>query len=164
MQLGLARFCLPFIGLAIQAGLPCAALAADQVKISRLTDYTFGPISNFTSDISIARDFCVYSSAIGGRYNVTAYGDGGGGAFTIASGTDTLAYDLQWAGTAGATSGTALRVNTPQGGFTSTAGNQNCSPGNTSTATLIVFLRNVDIAAARAGSYSGILQLTIAPN
>ncbi len=159
-----ARVRLLMLGLVTLAGLPGAVQAQTQVQITRLSDRNFGTISNFTSDISLRRNVCVYSSAPAARYNVTAVGSGTSGAFTIASGPNTLRYDVQWAGTTGATSGTALSANVVQGGFTTTAANPTCSVAPATTATLLVILRNANVTAATAGAYTGTLRLTIAPN
>lgn len=137
---------------------------AQQVRISRLTDVGFGTITNFTTDLIQTRSICVYSSAAGRRYSVTARGNGTGNAFTLASGSNRLAYEVQWAQTSGATSGTALISGVALTGQVTNAVNSGCTLAPTRTATLITILRATQTSAATAGSYSGVLTLIVAPN
>jgi hypothetical protein len=150
-----------FVGLILS--LPSTA-QAQQVRISRLTDVLFGTITALETDRQLTRNVCVYSSAAGGRYSITARGNGTGNAFTIASGTQTLAYEVQWAQISGQTSGTALTTGVALTGQTSAAINSGCTLAPTRTATLIVILRGNSLASATAGSYSGVLTLVVAPN
>lgn len=139
------------------------AAPAQQVRISRLTDVAIGSISNFTTDIVRSQNVCAHSTAASNRYSVTARGSGTGNAFTLASGTARLAYEVQWAGAIGQTSGTNLVTGVAQGGFTGRGNTSTCGNG-VRTASLIVILRAAQVSAATAGTYSGVLTLILAPN
>lgn len=151
------------IGVAL---LACAASNANAqlVQISRLTDPGFGKISNFTTDITNADNVCVYSTASGGLYHVTATGSGTGGAFTLASGANLLAYEVQWAASSGQTTGTDLTSGVASTVFTSNAVNAGCTSAPTNVATLLTILRTASVSAATSGSYTGVLTLLVAPN
>jgi hypothetical protein len=156
-----------FLGLALLwalLALPASPGAAQQVRINRLTDVGFGTISNFTTDLILTRNICVFSTATGRRYSVTARGSGTANAFTLASGTNRLPYEVQWAQTSAATSGIALTTGVPLTGQVTAATSSGCISAPTRTATLITILRANQTSAATAGSYSGVLTLVIAPN
>ncbi len=135
---------------------------AQQVRISRLTDVAFGTISNFTTDQIRTQNVCAHSTSATRGYHVTARGNGTAFAFTLASGTARLAYEVQWAGSIGQTSGTNLVTNVAQGGFTGRGNNSTCGNG-VRTASLITILRTSAISAATAGAYTGTLTLILAP-
>ena len=139
-----------------------AAGYAQSVRISKLTDVAFGTISNFSADAVNSQNICIFSSS--GRYSVTATGSGTGGAFNLASGGQLLAYEVQWAAVPNQTLGTALLHGVELMSLTTSAGNQNCNPGQQRTASLITILRATAASAASAGSYSGTLTLLIRPN
>lgn len=155
---------LRMIGVALIAFAPASADAAPSVRINNLADVAFGTISNFTSDQTSSQSICIYSTAAGGLYQITATGSGSGGAFTLASGTDTMAYEVQWAATAGQTTGTSLTAGVALTGLTSNATKSGCTSGPSSSASLITVLRTAEIGAAKSGSYSGTMTLLVAPN
>lgn len=163
MPYGTTLGCLLTGILALLMGLPTAA-QAQQVRISRLTNVGFGTITALGTDQRRTRNVCVYSSAAGGRYSITARGNGAANAFTIASGARTIPYEVQWAQTSGQTVGTALSSGVALTGQTSAAVNSGCTLAPTRTATLIVILRGANLASATAGAYSGVLTLVVAPN
>lgn len=146
--------------LAILAPL---AAQAQQVRISRLTDVAFGTISNFTSDLISSQNVCAHSTAAGNLYRVTASGTGSGGSFRLQSGSNTLTYEVQWAGSTGQSVGTNLVANVAQGGFSGRGNTSTCGNG-VRTASLITILRSTAVSAATAGTYSGTLTLILAPN
>ena len=157
----------------VRLSLACATMwtaqaqAADQVRISRLSDVTFGTIGNFSADYVRAQDICLYSkSPPGNNYRITASGSGAGGGFLLGSGGATLPFEVQWADLPGQTSGTQLVANQPAAAQHSTAGAGDpgdCSKGPITTASLIVILRSATIAAATSGDYTGTLTLLVAP-
>lgn len=149
-------------GAVLVHGLGGQAQAADKVRIGDLSDVAFGALLA-PGDVSIARDICVHSTAPSGAYAVVASGNGAGGAFELASGSDRLAYDVQWAQSSGQASGTALKAGVASQQFISGAVQQLCNSGPAASATLVVRVKAADAAAARAGSYSGVLTLTIVP-
>jgi hypothetical protein len=151
------------LALAIAGALASQPGAAQQVRVTRLTDVAFGQI-NTLNDVSLTQNVSVCSSASDGGYTVRASGNGPGGAFLLTSGSNTLAYHVQWAGTTGQASGTALQANTTSPEFRSSANSLVCYFLQSTTATLIVRLAGTDTANARAGSYTGTLTILIAPN
>lgn len=156
------------VGLALAAVLANAgpaSAASNNVRISGLTNISFNTISDLTSDASLAEDVCVFSSSATSGYRVTASGSGTGGAFTLApvSGSNTLAYEVQWKAQSGATSGTQLTAGSPLTGLVSSASQQACNSGPAVSASLIVVLRAAALSSATAGTYSGSLTLLIAP-
>lgn len=155
-----------FVATVAAAVLLLAPASADaqQVRISRLADAPFGTLSNFTTDQQFNDSVCVFSSAAGRRYRVTATGSGTGGAFTLASGANRMAYEVQWATASGQTSGTALSAGIALAGLTTTAANSGCTVAPTNTATLITILRANAKASATVGSYTGTLTILIAPD
>lgn len=160
------RYGVTLIGLVlgfILAGVSSGAVhAAEKVRITGLVDVNFGQIGGAV-DQAIGQSLCVYSSGPTGAYAVTANGNGSGGSFALSSGSAELAYDVLWADAANQASGTALFSGTPRGGFTSNARQHFCNSGPSSTATLTIVIRSADLGNAQAGSYSGILQITITP-
>lgn len=140
------------------------ATGADKVRISGLSDASFGTITTLSADAIRTQSICVYSKAPpSDNYRITASGSGDGGAFTLASGTETLPYEVQWSDTAGQSSGTLLSPNVPLASQRNFAGNDDCSRGAATTASLIVVLRSTNLSAAIAGSYNGSLTLLVAP-
>jgi hypothetical protein len=96
------------------------------------------------------------------NYSVTATGNGAGGAFTLASGPRTLPYEVRWADAANQTTGTQLTAGVATAGFGNASTNQTCGGGD--TASLIVTITGNSLATASAGSYTGVLSITITPN
>ena len=151
--------CLTFGALLL---MPPAA-SSQQVRITKLNNVNFGSISNLGVDATKSDVVCVYSSAATKGYNISATGSGSGGAFTLAAGAPTLAYEVQWNDTSGQSNGTALAPGVPLGGLTTTATVQTCGSGPSTTASLIVILRTASLASAIAGAYSGSLTVVVAP-
>lgn len=157
------------IGLALTAGLtlagPALAAAPSNVRISGLVNLSFNTIADLTSDASLAEDVCLFSSSATSGYRVTATGSGAGGAFTLSpvSGSNTLAYDVEWKGQAGAMSGSSMTANVPLTGQISSATQQQCNSGPAASASLIVTLRAAALSSATTGTYGGSLTLLIAP-
>lgn len=142
------------------------ASAASSVRISGLSDVAFGTITNFAADSVQSQSLCLYSkSPPANNYRVTASGSGAGGAFLLGSGSNTLAYELQWSDVPGQSAGSQLLANQPLTAQHSTASTSvdDCSKGPATTASLIVILRSAAIAAASSGTYTGTLTLLVAP-
>ena len=135
-----------------------------RVRISGLSDVTFtnaDPSVNATN----AQNVCVWSNTSTRGYNITASGSGSGGAFTLASGAlPVVPYSVEWAGTSGQTSGSALTATTALASLTSTAINSDCSAGPSASASLIVSIGSANLQAMSAGvTYNGTLTLVVAP-
>lgn len=146
------------------AALPSAASAkpGDNARITGLTDLAFGTL-NMVSDQTLSEDVCLFSDSATSGYAVQASGDGAGSAFTLASGSFTLPYEVRWSGSSGQSNGTALTAGVSTSGFVSAASQQSCKSGAPSSATLLVTIRGTAAGSARVGTYSGVLTLTITP-
>lgn len=148
-------------------GASCAAAparAADNARISGLTDVTFGNLTAVV-DRSISQSVVVCSyrgmpNAL--NYSVLATGSGAGGAFTLSSAANTLPYEVQWADSPSQTGGAPLQPGVTATGFGNAATGFTC-PQDPATASLTVTLRAAVLGAAQAGTYTGSLQLTISP-
>lgn len=139
-----------------------SATVPGRVELSGLADINFGTV-NPSAAATSAEDVCVWSNTTGKGYTVTATGSGAANAFTLTDGTNSLAYDVQWAGSAGQTSGTSLTSGTASGSWTSTATSPSCSSGPAATASLVVDMTAANLQAAAASSYTGTLTLVVAP-
>ena len=132
-----------------------------QVRISGLADLALGTWSGSGSKTA-NDDVCVYTNNPGAGYRVTATGNGTGGAFTVASGAETVAYEVRWndqTGTAGnvqLTSGVQLASQT--GANTSS---QTC--GGLNSANFQVTFTSSALAAAKSGAYTGLLSIVVEP-
>jgi len=135
-----------------------------RVQLTGLADFAFGTIEPGAS-ASTSKNVCVWSNTSTKGYNITATGDGASNAFTLSNGSTTLAYGVEWAGSASQASGTALTTNTAGTGFTSTAVNPTCSSAPSTTASLIVKFTTAQTLAAvgSATAYTGTLTLVVAP-
>jgi hypothetical protein len=153
--------------LALQALMPCAAQAQgapDRVRITNLSDVAFGSLINSTTDITISQSICVHTRPAGSLYDVTATGSGSAGAFTLASGANTMAYEVQWAASPGQSVGTSLAPGLPLTGLPNGSNKTTCSGGGPpTTASLITILRASAIGLAAAGTYTGTLTVLITP-
>lgn len=142
--------------------LPGPARAADKARVTGLVDVNFGVVAGF-GDQSISQSLCAFTSSRTATYSVTAMGDGASGSFALNSGSSQLVYDVLWADAPGLSSGSALSPNIPMSGLTSAASHQACTSGPPASASLTIVLRDGVLRNARAGSYSGAVQITIAP-
>ncbi|WP_337847884.1 hypothetical protein [Sphingomonas sp.] len=151
-----------FVAVAVACGSASPA-SAQLVRITKLKNADFGTISSFGSDSKKNQNVCVYSSSLGGGYNVTATGSGSAGAFTLSGSSATLPYEVQWSGTSGQTSGTSLSPSVALTGQSSGALSSNCNVGPSTTASLIIVIRASEKSSATATSYSGTLTIMIGP-
>ena len=152
------------MGAAGATGMPSspARAASDKARLTGLSDISFGLIVG-TADQAASQSVCAFSSSNTNGYSVTATGNGGGGAFELLAGATPLQYDVLWSDASNQTGGVALAAGTTRSGFTSNASQQTCNSGPSSSASLTVIIRSATLMSARAGSYSGRLQITIAP-
>jgi hypothetical protein len=147
------------------AALSLATPARGQrAQISGLQDVNFGTIPAMVEQ-SNSQNVVVCSyrgqpNNVG--YSVIASGSGSGGAFQLSSGADALSYDVQWADSPGQTGGTMLQTGVPASGFGNAASGHDCG-SQPNSASLTVTIRAADLASAQAGTYSGILQITLVP-
>lgn len=146
--------------LLILAAFPSSASA--KVRVGGLTDVNFGAITNLGIDAVQSQSLCVYSNASSNNYSIRASGSGLGGAFTLSSGATDISYEVRWNNQAGQSNGTALSPGTILSAQTTTAQNQTCSNGPSTTASLILVLPAASLSSATQGSYSGTLTLIVA--
>jgi hypothetical protein len=149
-----------FLALGVLA-LTGGGADAQQVRLTKLSDVSFGTLTTLTTKTN-AQNVCAFATSLTGRYSVRASGSGTGGALTLAGSGAPMPYEVQWAGTPNQTTGTPLLANTTVGGFTDGDVLETCNLINTSSATLIVILRDTALASATAGSYLGTLTLVLA--
>jgi hypothetical protein len=147
--------------LALLAGAETASFAqATRARITDLSDVAFGPLSG-VGDAYLSQSVCAFST--NGGYFVTASGSGSGGAFTLASGANSLPFEVMWAASPGQTTGTALAAGVASSVFASSATQHSCNSGPPSSASLIVVVRANAVSSARAGAYQGTLTVVLAP-
>jgi hypothetical protein len=140
-----------------------SASVPNRVRISGLTDVAFTNVDP-TVDASNAQNVCVWSNTSTKGYNVTASGSGSGSAFTLSNASLTVPYSVEWSGSSGQTSGTALASGTALTGLTSTAANANCSSGPSASASLVIKILAANLQSMQAStSYTGTLTLVVAP-
>ena len=142
------------------AALPAHA-ASNKVRVTGLSDVAFGAIANLNSDTSQSESVCLFADTNTNGYNVTATGTGPGGAFELSSGSNSLAYEVQWSSSSGQVSGAQLSPNLPLTAQSSTAVQQTCNNGPSTSASLVIFLRSGALSSATAGTYSGTLTLVV---
>jgi len=139
-----------------------AVAARDRVRISGLQDIQFGSLGT-GGDALEARSVCAFSSTNLAGYTITAFGSGLLGAFEMNGSGSTIPIDVFWSDRANQTSGTLLSPNSQSQAFYSDAIHQRCNRGPSSTASLILRIRENAIQSAPAGLYSGTINLIVAP-
>ena len=135
-----------FVGLAIAT--PGSAWCADKVRLTGLSDANFGTI-NATTDQTISQNVCAYSNSATTGYSVTALGSGGGGSFSLVSGSAQMNFDLLWSDAANQTGGRSLSPGVVESGFTAGTSQQFCNSGPSSTASLTIVIRSATLTSAR---------------
>ena len=139
------------------------ASVPNRVQLTGLSDVSFTN-QDPTVAAANAQNVCVWSNTSTKGYNVTATGDGSSNAFTLANGSLTVPYSVEWSDSSGQSSGTGLATGTALTGLTSTATNPTCSSGASSTASLIVKISTANLQTMQAAtSYTGTLTLVVAP-
>ena len=132
---------------------------AEQFRISSIQDYAFGTYSG-TGNLTANDDVCVYNNGTG-DYRITASGSGAASAFTVASGANTIAYQVFYndvTGTTGAVQLTAATQSGVQTGANTTI--NDCSAGGLS-GNVEVRMLQAALQAAPAGAYTGTLTLLV---
>ena len=142
-----------------------SASVPGRVRISKLADIDLQNVDP-TVEAKRNQNVCLWSNAASRAYRITASGSGTGNAFTLdaVGAPAAVPYFVEWAGTSGQTSGTALAAGTPLGSLTSSALNSDCSTGPATTASLIVGIDATTLQSMTADVvYTGTLTLTVAP-
>ncbi len=139
------------------------ASVANRAQITGLTDVAFTNVDP-ASAATAAQSNCVWSNTATKGYSITATGSGASGAFTLANGSLTVPYTVQWNASGGQTSGTALTAGTALAGMTSTAANPTCTTGAATTSSLIIAIAAANLQGmTSATSYTGSLTLLVTP-
>ena len=149
-------------GLALALALAPQGAMAQKVRITNLSDVDFGLIANPQLEARRSQNICVFSNSSGEAYSVSASGSGAGSSFALASGSDSLAYEVEWSQTSGQTSGIPLAPAVALTGQQSAATQQFCNSGPATSASMTIVLRAAELSRARQGNYSGTLTLLIA--
>ena len=150
------------LGTTSTGSISIGASVPNRVQLSGLADVSFANQDPATPAAN-AQNVCVWSNTSTKGYNVTASGSGAGSAFTLAAGAS-VPYSVEWAGSSGQSSGTALTSGSALTGLTSTATNPTCSAGGSSSASLIVRISSANLQGMQAATtYTGTLTLVVAP-
>jgi hypothetical protein len=140
-----------------------SASVPNRARVTGLSDVAFTNQDPSTA-ASNSQNVCVWSNTATKAYTITATGSGASSAFTLTNGTGIVPYSVEWAGTSGQTSGTALTAATASSSLTSGAVNQSCSSAPLASASLVVKMATVDLGTMSAGSsYTGTLTLLVTP-
>lgn len=151
------------LGATSTGSVAISASVPNRARIGGLTDVTFLTQDPNTA-INSAQNVCVWSNTATKGYTITASGSGTANAFTLANGALSVPYAVQWAASSGQTTGTALTPATASAGLVSTATNQTCASGPTSSASLIVNIATTDLGSMQAATtYTGTLTLVVSP-
>lgn len=144
------------------AMLAPAPLRAQATASPSLASVPFGPVDSLYADLVNRQNTCSFGGLAAVRYSVTGTGSGSGGAFTLSNGYSALPYQVQWAQTANASSGSTLTANQPLNGQITIGllSGLTCALGLLN-ATVIVIVPAVSLQQGTAGSYSGSLSILL---
>jgi hypothetical protein len=133
----------------------------DLIKISSVADISFGTYAG-SGDLNANDDVCVYTNKTGGAYRVTGTGSGAAGAFTLASGGNTLSYAVFFNDQSGTTGEQSLTAGTPLGSQ-SGANTSSLTCGGSNDANFHVRIVEANLLAVPSGAYTGTLSLLVEP-
>ncbi len=151
------------LGATSTGSVTITASVANRAQITGLSDVAFTNVDP-ASAATAAQSNCVWSNTATKGYSITATGSGTAGAFTLANGSLSVPYTVQWNAGGGQTSGTALTASTALAGMTSTAANPTCSTGAATTSSLIIGIAASNLQGmTSATSYTGSLTLLVTP-
>ncbi|MEJ2452441.1 MAG: hypothetical protein P8047_17590 [Gammaproteobacteria bacterium] len=116
---------------------------------------------NGSTDVNLSSSLCVGTNATGYTITATSTNAAAGAPFVLSDGTNTVAYNVAWATSAGATTGTAFGSSgATQSYSTGPVSNIACSANN---ATAVITVPAANLQAASASTYTDTLSLTVAP-
>jgi hypothetical protein len=151
------------LGATSTGSVTITASVANRAQITGLSDVAFtnvDPSVNATQ----SQSNCVWSNTATKGYSITATGSGTSGAFTLANGALSVPYTVQWSGSSGQTSGTALTAGSALAGLTSTAVNPTCSTSPSTTSSLVISIASNNLQnMAASTTYTGSLTLLVTP-
>lgn len=131
------------------------------IKITGVADLALGTWAG-SGAMTGNDDVCIYTNKAAGNYRVTATGSGGGGAFTITDGSNTIAYTAAWNDVSGTTGQAALTSGTALNGQTgANTSSQTC--GGSQNANFYISIAEAALLAAPSGAYSGTLTMVVEP-
>ena len=155
---------IPLTALAASDSSTLSATLADRILISDLDSMDFGTHTP-GNDMTVTDTFCVYRKGNGGKYKVTATGNGVNSAFTLSGATNgwQLEYAVKFDGDTTPNSGEDLIAGTKSSSeYTGDTSSTNC--GNTNNASIRLRITNTNANAAEVDTYSGTLTLTVEVN
>lgn len=131
------------------------------IRVSSIDDFIFGTHTGLAATSpSLTDDICVYRNS-NGNYQVTANGDGVGGAFTLSNGINSIAYSAQWSDGTGFK---PLQANTSLNNQGNVFNNNiDCNAGGANNARLKIDINNSELQSVTAGSYQGVITIMVAP-
>ncbi len=132
----------------------------NHVRISQLDDINLGTWDGVTDPLAGFDDLCVYSSTR--AYKLTASGSGAASAFTVSDGgTNTIAYSVTWRDENNVSQ--ALTTGVQVSNIPANHNSVTCNGGGNNNARVTVSMTAANLGAAVAGTYTGVLTLTVAP-
>jgi hypothetical protein len=148
-------------GATSQGTVVISATVPGRVKLTKLSDVTFTNVDPSVA-ASDAQNVCVWSNTAGRKYTIAATGSGASNAFTLAAGSSTVNYSVQWAQTSGQTSGTALTSGVALANQSSAAVAQDCGGAGATSASLVVGIAATELQSMTAATaYTGTLTLLV---
>lgn len=151
------------LGATSSGSVAISASVPPRARLSKLRNVAFANV-NPANNARRAQSVCAWSNTPTKGYRITASGSGVGNAFTLSAGVLNLPYTVQWNGSAGQTSGTALSPGLPSAGFVSAASHQRCTSGPSASASLIIGIAAADLQTMQAATtYTGTLTLLMSP-
>jgi hypothetical protein len=151
------------LGATSQGSVQISVSVPSRVQISNLTDVDLTN-SELGSVASRPQSPCVWTNTATKSYTITASGSGTGNAFTLAAGQlAPISYAVQWAGTTGQTTGTALTPAAASSSFVSTALLPGCTVAGSSASLIVTVAPGQLETMASATPYTGTLTLLVNP-
>lgn len=151
------------LGATSTGSVTITASVANRAQITGLSDVAFTNVDP-GSAATLSQNNCVWSNTATKGYSITATGSGTSGAFTLANGSLSVPYSVQWSASSGQASGTAMTAGAALAGMTSIAANPTCSTGAATTSSLIIAISAANLQGmTSATSYTGSLTLLVTP-
>lgn len=147
------------MGATSTGSLVITARVPNLVRITGLADLDLGTWDG-ANPMAGSDAVCVYSTTR--AYTLTAMGSGAGNAFTLTDGTNTVAYSVNWQSEGGANN--ALTTGTTVPNLGANHNSVTCNGHASDNATVTVSVSVAALSAIPAGTYTGTLTLTVAPD
>ena len=137
--------------------LPTKTIA--DVGITSLTELSLQSFSVY-QDISGSATACVCSDSF--IYNITILGSGINNSYTINDGSEAIPYSIYWNDRNSSSGKREIRQSLSGLSTSYDCANYNCN--NQTNAYLEIYFSKSDLMAAKHGSYSGYIVITVEPN